>query len=75
MANWLIALPLDCIKSRLQTHANPDINWMGVYRELMAEEGIAALYRGVGPAMIRAGPANAACFLGMEFSRSILNDF
>ena len=74
-SNWLIAIPPDVIKSRLQTHTDPNINWMAIYRELMKEEGIAALYRGVGPAMMRAFPANASCFLGMEFSRSLLNSY
>ena len=35
----------------------------------VAERGIAGLYRGAGPALARAFPANAACFLGMEQSK------
>ena len=41
--------------------------------ELIKEEGITGIYKGLGPAMIRAFPANAACFLGMEVSRKYLD--
>ena len=30
-------------------------------------------YKGLGPAIVRAFPANAACFLGMEVSRKAMN--
>lgn len=44
-----------------------------VLREVVKEEGVAGLFSGIRPAMIRAFPANAACFLGMEVSRSALS--
>jgi solute carrier family 25 carnitine/acylcarnitine transporter 20/29 len=40
---------------------------------MVREEGVGALFKGVGPALLRAFPANAACFLGMELSMSALN--
>jgi solute carrier family 25 (mitochondrial carnitine/acylcarnitine transporter), member 20/29 len=46
---------------------------MTVGRSLLAQEGVAGLYKGVGPALLRAFPANAACFLGMELSMQLLN--
>jgi solute carrier family 25 carnitine/acylcarnitine transporter 20/29 len=42
---------------------------MDVYRTLIKEEGYGALLTGFRPAMIRAFPANAACFLGMELAK------
>lgn len=39
----------------------------------MAEGGYPALFRGVGPAMLRAFPANAACFLGVEVSKKAMH--
>lgn len=39
----------------------------------MAEEGITALYKGITPVMLRAFPANAACFIGLEIGMKILN--
>lgn len=71
--NWVIAIPPDVLKSRYQTA--PEGKYSGVidvYRHLMKEEGPSALFKGVGPAMARAFPANAACFLGMEVSKKFL---
>ncbi len=42
-------------------------------RELVAKEGYAALFKGLGPAMVRAFPANAACFMGVEVSMKVMN--
>lgn len=36
-------------------------------------EGPFALFRGLTPVMIRAFPANAACFLGYEVTMKFLN--
>lgn len=44
-----------------------------VFRELMKNEGPRALYKGVTPVMLRAFPANAACFIGFEISMKVLN--
>jgi solute carrier family 25 carnitine/acylcarnitine transporter 20/29 len=44
-----------------------------VRRVLLQKEGVLGLYKGVGPALLRAFPANAACFMGVEFSRSVLD--
>eukprot|EP00518_Triparma_eleuthera_P015961 CAMPEP_0197571090 /NCGR_PEP_ID=MMETSP1320-20131121/41777_1 /TAXON_ID=91990 /ORGANISM="Bolidomonas sp., Strain RCC2347" /LENGTH=278 /DNA_ID=CAMNT_0043133573 /DNA_START=601 /DNA_END=1437 /DNA_ORIENTATION=- len=73
VANWCVSIPPDVVKSRYQTA--PDGKYRGladVARTLMREEGAQAFFKGIGPAMIRAFPANAACFLGMEVSRSLL---
>ncbi len=42
-------------------------------RQLTAVEGVGALFRGLKPAMVRAFPANAACFLGVELSMKLMN--
>ncbi|KAG7381134.1 hypothetical protein PHYPSEUDO_006415 [Phytophthora pseudosyringae] len=74
--NWVIAIPPDVIKSRIQTA--PEGTYRGIvhcFQVLMREEGPGALFSGVGPAMARAFPANAACFLGVEFSKKFLGFF
>ena len=74
--NWVIAIPPDVIKSRIQTA--PEGTYRGVvhcFQVLMKQEGPGALFTGVGPAMARAFPANAACFLGVEFSKTFLGFF
>ncbi|KAI0243938.1 hypothetical protein L0F63_005503 [Massospora cicadina] len=55
--------PPDVLKSRIQTCPN-DLGISQAYRDLIKSEGWGGLYRGLGPAMLRAFPANAACFYG-----------
>lgn len=72
--NWLVAIPQDVLKSRLQTA--PEGTYSGirdVFRHLIKEEGVFALYRGATPVLLRAFPANAACFMGYELAMSCLN--
>jgi len=73
MACWTVGIPADVLKSRYQTA--PEGKYSGlpdVYRALIKEEGHAGLFRGLRPALLRAFPANAACFLGMEVSKNLL---
>jgi len=70
--NWLVALPMDVIKSRYQTAPEGMYNSLfEVFQRLLKEEGVQGLYRGLTPALLRAFPANAACFLGVEMSRKL----
>lgn len=39
----------------------------------MAADGVGALWKGFGPAMARAFPANAATFLGVEMALKAMN--
>lgn len=73
MACWTVGIPADVIKSRYQTAPEGRYNGLAdVYRTLIREEGYAGLFRGIRPALIRAFPANAACFLGMEVTKKML---
>lgn len=70
MACWGVVIPPDVLKSRYQTAPEGTYSGlMDVYRTLIREEGYGALMNGFRPAMIRAFPANAACFLGMELAK------
>jgi len=71
---WAIAIPPDVIKSRIQTA--PEGMYRGFIdcaRKTIAADGVSALWRGFWPAMGRAFPANAATFLGVEYSRKLLD--
>ncbi|VDP34211.1 unnamed protein product [Schistosoma curassoni] len=62
--NWLVAIPPDVLKSRLQS-ASEGVYPNGirsVFSELIAKEGFLGLYRGMTPVMLRAFPANAVSF-------------
>lgn len=74
MSCWIFSIPADVLKSRYQSA--PDGTYRGlydVYRQLMRQEGPGALFTGIRPALIRAFPANAACFFGMECARKLLS--
>uniref|UniRef100_A0A9L0J4A3 Solute carrier family 25 member 20 n=1 Tax=Equus asinus TaxID=9793 RepID=A0A9L0J4A3_EQUAS len=73
--NWAVAIPPDVLKSRFQT-APPGKypnGFKDVLRELIRDEGVTSLYKGFNAVMIRAFPANAACFLGFEVAMKFLN--
>jgi solute carrier family 25 carnitine/acylcarnitine transporter 20/29 len=74
MSCWVVSIGPDVLKSRLQTA--PDGMYKGlwdVYTKLIKEEGVAGLFTGIRPALIRAFPANAACFFGMEVARKLFS--
>lgn len=70
-ANWLVAIPADVIKSRIQSGVPG--SGLSILRHLLASEGPRALFKGLGPALVRSFPANAACFLGVELSLQFMN--
>ncbi|CAF4313251.1 unnamed protein product [Rotaria magnacalcarata] len=74
IANWAVAIPPDVLKSRFQTAPSGKYSGIAdVLRELIRTEGIGSLYKGIVPVMLRAFPANAACFLGYELTVKFLD--
>lgn len=74
-AFWLMVYPTDVVKSVIQVddYKNPKFSGsIDAFRRISASEGIKGLYKGFGPAMARSVPANAACFLAYEMTRSAL---
>jgi len=72
VAMWIPVFPVDTVKSRLQS-AEGSSSIMGTVRELYGRGGFKAFFPGMGPAMARAVPANAATFLGVELAHSAMN--
>ncbi|KAI8868768.1 mitochondrial carrier [Ramicandelaber brevisporus] len=74
VVDWTITLPIDTLKSRLQTAPEGKYNGIrDVFRELVRNEGYTALWRGLLPVVLKALPSNAACFGGMEATRALLD--
>ena len=46
-----------------------------VLKHLMKTEGPKGLFKGAGPVLARAFPANACCFMGYEAAMYVLNKF
>ncbi|KAI0673555.1 mitochondrial carrier [Trametes maxima] len=75
IAMWSIAIPPDVLKSRIQSAPTGTYSgFIDCARKTIAADGVAALWRGLGPAMARAFPANAATFLGVEATKKLLDN-
>merc|ERR1712088_860446 len=75
MAMWITAMPIDNVKSRIQT-APEGVTSRQVMAQIAGEvkaNGPKVVYRGLGVTLARAFPANAACFVGYEQSKKFLN--
>jgi len=74
---WSIVYPFDLIKSRIQT-APESMGRADVIKEVKSEisaKGVGKVcYRGIGVVLLRAFPANAACFLGYEKTKKALKN-
>lgn len=69
MAMWSVALPMDVVKSRYQ--GAPQGTYSGFlqcFRHTLATDGAKGLFKGAGPALLRAFPANAATFVSTTYS-------
>ncbi|KAL6707589.1 carnitine transporter [Coniothyrium glycines] len=71
IAMWIPVFPIDTIKSRLQSaEGRPTIS--GTIKGIHASGGFKAFFPGIGPAMARAVPANAATFAGVELAQKAM---
>ena len=69
---WVATLPFDVIKTRIQASTTGNSSSLLVVgKEVLKEGGIRGLYRGLGPALLRAFPANGACLLGVDLFKQM----
>lgn len=74
-AFWISVYPADVVKSVIQIDDFKNPKYSGAldaFKKILKSEGVGGLYKGFGPAMARSVPANAACFLAYEVTRSSL---
>ncbi|CAG85195.2 DEHA2B05522p [Debaryomyces hansenii CBS767] len=69
---WLGVFPIDTIKSTQQS-SNTNISIVKTTQNIYKKGGIKAFFPGVGPALARSFPANAATFLGVELARNFFD--
>ncbi|CAL1281105.1 unnamed protein product [Larinioides sclopetarius] len=69
---WVAIFPADVIKSRLQISKSND-STIEVTKDLMKKEGFRALYKGLGPTVLRTFPASGALFVAFEYTKQFLN--
>ncbi|KAL7752709.1 Mitochondrial carrier protein ymc2 [Sorochytrium milnesiophthora] len=76
-ALWITVYPIDVIKSKLQTDGLTPATrryssaW-NCFQQTLKAEGVAGLYKGFTPCMLRAAPVNAVTFLGFETAMRFL---
>ncbi len=74
VAMWSIAIPPDVVKSRMQAApAGTYKGFLDCTMGIIRKEGPQALFKGLGPALLRAFPANAAGFLGRSGSLFVMH--
>ncbi|CAN6627607.1 mitochondrial carnitine carrier [Trichomonascus vanleenenianus] len=67
VAMWVPVFPIDTIKSNLQSSQVPQSIGQ-VTKSIYRSGGFKAFFPGIGPALLRSFPANAATFLGVELA-------
>ncbi|KAH0695497.1 hypothetical protein KY285_022594 [Solanum tuberosum] len=72
---WLSVYPTDVIERVIQVddYKNPKFSgFADAFKKIVASEGVKGLYKGFGSAMASSVPANVACLLAYEITRSSL---
>lgn len=77
MLGWTVAMPFDVPKTNVQSRYDTKVlgSYIPELARIARERGIAGLYSGLGPTLIRAFPANAALFLGVEMGKRFFDKF
>lgn len=77
MLGWTVAMPFDVPKTNVQSRWDTKVvgSYFPEMIKIAKQRGISGLYNGLGPTLVRAFPANAALFLGVETGKKVFDDF
>jgi solute carrier family 25 (mitochondrial ornithine transporter) member 2/15 len=77
MGGWLFAMPFDVPKTNVQSRYDTKVfgSYFPELVKIAKQRGIGGLYAGLGPTLVRAFPANAALFLGVESGKKVFDRF
>jgi len=77
MMGWTVAMPFDVPKTNVQSKWDTKVfgSYIPEFINIARTRGIGGFYHGLGPTLVRAFPANAALFLGVEMSKSAFDKF
>ena len=75
MFGWAVAMPFDVPKTNVQSRWDTKVvgSYFPEMISIARERGVLGLYNGLGPTLIRAFPANAALFLGVEMGKRLFD--
>lgn len=71
---WLGVFPIDTIKTRLQAGSGSE-SMLAATRAIYRARGVGGFFPGLGPALLRSFPANAATFLGVELTHAAFRKY
>mmetsp|Transcript_12509 Transcript_12509/g.27629 ORF Transcript_12509/g.27629 Transcript_12509/m.27629 type:complete len:82 (-) Transcript_12509:136-381(-) len=76
MLGWTVAMPFDVPKTNVQSRWDTKVvgSYFPELLRIVRKRGWRALYSGLTPTLVRAFPANAALFLGVEMSKRMFDD-
>lgn len=71
------AMPFDVPKTNVQSRYDTKVvgSYFPELFKIARQRGIVGLYSGLGPTLVRAFPANAALFLGVESTKKVFDKF
>jgi len=77
MFGWGIAMPFDVPKTNVQARYDTKVvgSYFPEFVKIARQRGIVGLYSGLLPTLVRAFPANAALFLGVETGKKFFDDY
>ena len=77
MFGWTFAMPFDVPKTNVQSRYDTKVfgSYIPELVKIARQRGLAGLYSGLGPCLVRAFPANAALFLGVETGKKVFDDY
>ncbi|KAL7579300.1 hypothetical protein ACA910_013979 [Epithemia clementina (nom. ined.)] len=77
MGGWFLAMPFDVPKTNVQSRYDTKVigSYFPELLRIANQRGISGLYAGLGPTLVRAFPANAALFLGVEMGKKFFDQF
>ena len=70
----VVPVPISPVLQVLYTGRETPPNFVRVMIDVIRGEGVSALYRGIGPTLLRTFPATGALFYAMEVTKKILHD-
>lgn len=73
-ALWTAMFPVDVAKSRIQV-IGVNTPMLRLIKQIYVKEGVAALYNGLGPTVLRTFPATGALFFTYEYAKKYMHAF
>jgi solute carrier family 25 ornithine transporter 2/15 len=76
MLGWTAAMPFDVPKTNVQSRWDTKVvgSYFPEFARIARERGLRGFYSGLGPTLVRAFPANAALFLGVEMGKKFFDN-